>query len=408
MLIYFVFFILAQLASTFRPFHAPFQALRQSLNQLNAHQLLTDDIATLSTSLGGSGRAKSLWEHLRVGEDPLSSSMEQSTANTISPRVRAAIREIIGAQTLLSNEVIAESLSPCGTRKMLLRLSDGMEIESVLIPGYKFERTTLCVSTQIGCDRGCAFCLTGTMGLVRNLTATEIIGQVIRGLEASRREHMPTLTNVVFMGMGDAGRNLDAVAQAVDCLTDPLRLGFAQSKVTVSTVGPSPEVFKTIATMPAAIAWSLHSPDDVIRRRLVPSTRHTTIELRDGLIAGLLTRTMVKKRTMMVAITLIEGVNDREEDADKVGVFLRPLIDAAKKVMVDLIPYNDINVHGFKRPSRERVNAFQRILVDRYSIFTSVRVTRGDEEYSACGMLATKRGKKQSPTIANVADVVEV
>jgi 23S rRNA (adenine2503-C2)-methyltransferase len=303
-------------------------------------------------------------------------------------------------EELIPLTVIKETLSPCGTRKMLLRLiHDNLEIESVLIPSTKYDRTTLCVSTQVGCDRGCAFCLTGKMGLVRNLTSSEIIGQVIHGLEIVRREGMPILSNIVFMGMGDAGRNLEAVQEAVACLTDPFRLSFAYQKVTVSTVGPHPEVFEKIAKMNCTIAWSLHSANESIRQRLVHSSRSTPqkptaslVELREGLLKALQDSRTRRRQTLMIALTLIAGINDSEEDAHQVADFVLPMLQVCRKIAIDLIPYNDIQVmkEVFRRPSREQVNTFQRILRER-GLFCSVRLTRGDEENSACGMLATNR-----------------
>lgn len=195
---------------------------------------------------------------------------------------------------------------------------------------------------------------------------------------------------VVFMGMGDAGRNIVNVKQAVECLVDGSRFSFGQSKVTVSTVGPSPEVFDVLATLPASIAWSLHSPNDEIRKQLVPSTKHTTLQLRDALLTALQTHRVLKKRTIMIAFTLIEGINDRDEDAIAIADFVRPMFEIAPKIAIDLIPYNDIHTHNFRRPSRERINEFQHILIQR-GFFCSVRVTRGDDESAACGMLATKK-----------------
>lgn len=141
---------------------------------------------------------------------------------------------------LFATEIVKQTVSDCGTRKLLQTLDDGQAVESVLIPSHKFDRTTLCVSTQVGCDRGCAFCLTGKMGLVRSLTAEEIISQVFRGLQVSTENNMPPMTNVVFMGMGDAGRNIANVREAVECMVDRQRLGMAAGKITVSTVGPHP------------------------------------------------------------------------------------------------------------------------------------------------------------------------
>ena len=138
------------------------------------------------------------------------------------------------------------------------------------------------------------------------------------------------------------------------------------------------------------LAWSLHSPDDQIRRRLVPSTRHSTIELRDGLIKALKTRSAIRTRTIMIALTLIDGINDSIEDAIKLADFIRPMLIDIPKIALDLIPYNDIEVDGFRKPTVEKVAAFQTSLREA-GFFCTVRVTRGEDESSACGMLATKR-----------------
>jgi 23S rRNA (adenine2503-C2)-methyltransferase len=181
----------------------------------------------------------------------------------------------------------------------------------------------------------------------------------------------------------------------VNCLVHRRRLSMPQSKVTVSTVGPSPEIFMTIARMPATIAWSLHSADDHIRKVFVPSTKHTVIELREGLIAALASRENVRTRTIMIAVTLIDGINDSIQDAQKIAEFVNSMLQIAPKIVIDLIPYNDIDVLGFVKPTREKVNAFQHHLRSE-GFFCSVRVTRGDEESSACGMLATKRAPKST------------
>jgi 23S rRNA (adenine2503-C2)-methyltransferase len=193
--------------------------------------------------------------------------------------------------------------------------------------------------------------------------------------------------------MGDSGRNMDAVGEAVAALTCRNKFSMASSKITISTVGPSPEAFTTLSLMPGTLAWSLHSADDKIRRKLVPSTRHSTVELRDGLVKALKSRKAVRTRTIMIALTLIDGVNDSEEDAIKLTDFIAPMLGDVPKIAIDLIPYNDISVPEFKKPSKEKVNAFQKV-VREAGYFCTVRVTRGEDESSACGMLATKRLKK--------------
>ena len=366
-----------------------------ALSQSSVLSLPFHDLATM---MGGAGKARAIWKLLRRGMDPLVTCAEEEVngynEDYLSASAKVKLMHVLSNHSLIPGVVVEESASSCLTRKVLIRLEDRQTIEAVLIPSLKFERTTLCVSTQIGCDRGCSFCLTGTMGLVRNLTADEIIAQVILAQSIATREKLPPMTNVVFMGMGDAGRNIAAVDEAVRCLIDRDRMSLPQNKITVSTVGPSPEAFMLLAQVPATIAWSLHSPDDGIRKYLVPSTKHSTIQLRDSLLEALLTRNSPKLRTIMIAITLIDGINDSVEDASKVAEFIEPMMVVTHKIVVDLIPYNDNQLHGFRRPSTDRVNAFQQVLKGR-GLFCAVRVTRGDAESSACGMLATKRAPKR-------------
>jgi 23S rRNA (adenine2503-C2)-methyltransferase len=349
--------------------------------------ILSLSLADLSLVLGGSGRAKLFWNLLKEGKDPLGDYGEEG----LSKRVRSIIQNHCVEQDLLTTEVDEVSVSECQTRKFLQRCKrDGGEIESVLIPSQKFDRTTLCVSTQIGCDRACKFCLTGKMGFVRNLAMDEIVSQVVLGRRLAVESGLPQLTNVVLMGMGDAGRNLEEVRLAVEALTDGARMGMARAKVTIRSVGPSPEAFMELAAMPGTLAWSLHSSKDDVRRVLVPSTTHTTVELRDGLIAALKTRKSLRMRTLMVACTLIDGVNDSVEDARLLAAFIRPMLEVAPKVALDLIPYNDINVAGliFRPPSTERIQLFTDVLREE-GMFCAVRTPRGRAESSACGMLAT-------------------
>ncbi|GMI00662.1 hypothetical protein TrVE_jg13302 [Triparma verrucosa] len=359
----------------------------------------------LSEAIGGSGKAKLIWSDLRNGVDPLDPS-----TSSISPRAQSNLKimtamdnDSLLSTTLNENDI---TLSSCGTQKMLMSLEDNNKIESVLIPSYKFDRTTLCVSTQIGCDRGCRFCATGKMGLIRNLKGHEIISQVVHALRVVKKDVlMPPLRNIVFMGMGDAGQNVEEVRKAVIALTDNEGLKFANSKCTLSTVGGSPETFSQLAACPGSLAWSLHSPIDEKRKRLVPSTKHTTVELRDGLIKALQSRKSKKSRTMMIACTLISGINDGVEDADALAEFVQPIIEVAGKVALDIIPYNDIDLDGdglvgeqgvvYRSPSVAAVKLFTDRLKKR-GCYVCLRTPRGDSENSACGMLATERKSKRN------------
>jgi len=283
--------------------------------------------------------------------------------------------------------------SECGTLKFLTELSDGNKVETVLIPSPKHERTTVCVSTQVGCDRGCRFCATAKMGIVRSLTGSEIVSQVVQSVGIANSRGMKPCRNVVFMGMGDAGCNVEGVTEAAEALTDPMRMSMSASKITVSTVGPDPEIFKTLASVPCSLAWSLHSPRDEVRRFLVPSTRHTTAELRDGLVRALESRKSVRTRAIMIACTLLKGINDSDEDAEALASFVQPIVKVSGKVVLDIIPYNDIDHGGLEPPTPEDVKRFTDVLKGK-GCFVAVRKSRGEEDKAACGMLATERKKK--------------
>mmetsp|Transcript_55456 Transcript_55456/g.129794 ORF Transcript_55456/g.129794 Transcript_55456/m.129794 type:complete len:489 (-) Transcript_55456:231-1697(-) len=353
---------------------------------------------TLSTALGGSGKAKMVWKSLREGKDPWTNEEE------VTPHAR---------QTLLTNFeplplVSMGSKASCGTTKMLVRLADGLEVEAVVIPhegrptaqSVVEPRTTLCVSSQVGCNRGCAFCATGKMGFVRNLSVHEILSQVFLAHRCIKEKGLPPLHNVVFMGMGEPLNNVHSVAEAVRILTDDNCFRISPSKVTVSSVGPSPELIRATADVRAMLAWSVHAADDSLRKQLVPTTKHSMTLLRDTYLDVLKARTRGMS-VFMVAVTLINGVNDSEEHAEQLVQLMQPLRDAGIKLCVDLIPYNDIGAAGtfglaggvqFTRTQPDRVNAFQKV-VRSYGLTCFVRVTRGDDEGAACGQLVTTAGK---------------
>jgi len=341
----------------------------------------------LTALVGGSGRARSVWDALRAGVEPLS-----DAASPITIGARRALVEC-GVTTFVPAALEEESVARDGTTKLLLRLRDGLAVEAVLIPHAFLPRTTLCVSSQVGCDRGCRFCATARMGLVRDLTADEIVAQVVVARRvAAKNPAMPPLTNIVFMGMGDAGRNVGHVKDAAAALVDGDKFRMARSKITISTVGPSPEAFSDLSDAEGMLAWSVHSADDALRRKLVPSANYTVAELRDGLIAALEGRSK-RRRTLMLAATLIAGVNDSDEDARTLAAFVGPLVDAARKVNVDLIPVNPTShAPEYARPSDARLTAYAAALrAVEPRVHIALRIQRGDDESAACGQLAVDR-----------------
>lgn len=329
--------------------------------------LRPDDLAI---ALKGPGRARAVYALLREGRDPFAE-------GALGPKARARLASVCRPNAL---ELRAVRASSDGTRKVLLGLEDGLAVEAVLIPDVR--RTTLCVSSQVGCARGCTFCLTATMKLVRSLSAAEITAQIVAAIQLAARERLPPLRNLVFMGMGEPLDNLEEVERALALITASGNgLGFGPGHVTVSTVGPSPRAIAGAESLPARIAWSLHAADDDLRRSLVPTQRHTVLELRDAF------RALVgpRREALFVEMTLIDSYNDGAGEARAAADLFRNF-DA--EVRFNLLPMNPIPGSPALHPSRpERLAVFARILREA-GHFTMVRRARGADELAACGQLA--------------------
>jgi 23S rRNA (adenine2503-C2)-methyltransferase len=287
-----------------------------------------------------------------------------------------SLRSRLPAAFRIATPVIeARQTSSDGTTKFLLRLEDGRHIESVFIPDTPAQ--TFCVSTQVGCAMNCAFCLTGRMGLVRNLSAGEIAAQV-RVLARETGLEKATF-NIVLMGMGEPLHNYAATMKAVRILADPQGLAVHPRRITLSTVGVLPGLEK-LAQEPLMpnLAISLHATTNEQRDRLVPLNRKFTLE---DLIAACKRFPLARRRRIMFEYVLLDGVNDTPEDARR----LVRLLDGIK-AKVNLLPLNEAPGIPFSRPSDARVNAFAKILVDRGLVVT-VRRSRGRDIRAACGQL---------------------
>jgi 23S rRNA (adenine2503-C2)-methyltransferase len=226
------------------------------------------------------------------------------------------------------------------------------------------------------------------------LTSDEILAQMFFAKKICRLEGLPDISNIVFMGMGEPADNADNVVKATNILTKRELFQFAASKVTVSTVAPSPDAFKAFAEAPCVIAWSVHAANDELRKKLVPTTKHSMAQLRGGLIAALSERPK-NLRTTMLEIALMRDVNDSLKEADELAEFAQVIVDLVPgcKLMINLIPFNDIGSTTYERPRNEDVKAFQKRL-QSYGLVTQVRSTRGDDKTAACGQLSTKLQKK--------------
>ena len=278
-------------------------------------------------------------------------------------------------------ELDRESKSADGTEKYVWRLRDGARVESVRIPMRNVNgvmRWSLCISTQVGCAMGCAFCLTAKMGFIRQLTAGEIVGQFLAArklLARGERFH-----NVVFMGMGEPLDNFDATVKAVKILTHPQANGVSAKRLTVSTVGIVSRLRDFVSAVPGVgLAVSLHAADDETRGKLVPVNRKWHLR---ALIDECRELPVDERRRITFEYVMLQGVNDSKRDAKELSKLLEGL-----KCKVNLIPWNPFPGTPFERPGDERVEEFRRILLAAGLVATT-RTAKGVDILAACGQLA--------------------
>lgn len=286
-------------------------------------------------------------------------------------RERLAETACLDALTLDSVYAAAD-----GTKKMVFRVPrTGGTIESVYIPSKT--RVTLCISSQVGCALGCEFCLTAKMGLRANLTAGEIIDQVVWARRLFEAEQH--ISNIVFMGMGEPLHNYDAVVRAARMITDDNGLNFSHRKVTISTVGLVPAIERLgNEDFTVGLAVSLNASNDEVRSQIMPVNRKWNI---DKLLSTLHAFPMPKRRRITIEYVMLRDVNDSDAHAVELAKLLHGL-----PCKVNLIPWNPHAGARFERPERDRVLSFQRILINRH-FNCLIRETRGDDKMAACGQL---------------------
>ena len=288
-------------------------------------------------------------------------------------------------------QVMRDHISADGTRKWLLAAGEHNGIESVFIP--EASRGTLCVSSQVGCALACAFCSTGRQGFNRNLTVSEIIGQVWLANKALKesantadaspgqdRHTVRAVTNVVMMGMGEPLANFENVVTALDLMLDDHAYGLSRRRVTVSTTGLIPALDRLRERCPVALAISLHAPNNALRDRLVPiNTKYPLDELMAACRRYL---TAAPRDFITFEYVMLDGVNDQIGHA-------RELTSLVKDVpcKFNLIPFNSFPNSGFKRSPSEAIRIFRDVLMQA-GIVTTIRKTRGDDIDAACGQLA--------------------
>ena len=268
-----------------------------------------------------------------------------------------------------------------GTTKFVWELGPEEHVESVLIPdpgipGHSKPRLTLCMSSQVGCAMACSFCLTGDLGLKRNLRPSEIANQALQVTQTLAQDER--ITNLVFMGMGEPLHNITNLVRALEILLNDDGQGYSHRKVTVSTVGLVPQMMKLAAATPVNLAVSLNATTNEQRRQVMPITRRYDL---DQLMQGCRDFPLPHAKRITFEYVMMHGFNDSWDDAARLVKLMRGV-----KSKVNLIPYNENPQRDILRPPEDHVQAFQHFLVSR-GIQSSIRTTRGIDISAACGQL---------------------
>lgn len=311
-----------------------------------------------------------------------------------------------------TSEVVDTQTSCSGdTTKLLVKLQDGMQVEAVImhyqttskeeIEGEaprQYHRATLCVSSQVGCQMGCTFCATGTMGLKGDLSSGEILEQLVHARKVS------PIKNVVFMGMGEPLNNYLAVKAAVSMMTDSKVFGLRRSSVTVSTVGVVPRILQLAEDLPGvSLALSLHAPTQELRQQIVPSARAYKL---DKLIAAVDLYQSQTDQKVFIEYVMLANVNDGREQAHQLGELLQ-----GKSMVINLIPWNPVYSPGiaFAAPKQQALTDFQSILKKQYNLHCTVRQEKGQDISGACGQLVIEHSgtnnKCQSSTVKDIEEL---
>ncbi len=305
-------------------------------------------------------------------------------------------------------EVVTRQVSEDGTRKYLVRIAGGHEVEVVYIP--EEGRGTLCVSSQVGCTLTCSFCHTGTQKLVRNLTAAEIIGQVMVARDdlgewpeiGAPKDETRLLSNIVLMGMGEPLYNFENVRDAMKIAMDPEGIQLSRRRITLSTSGVVPEIARTAAEIGCQLAVSFHATTNDVRDRLVPINKRWNIaELLDALRSY---PKVSNSERITFEYVMLDGVNDSDDDARR----LIKLIDGIP-AKINLIPFNEWPGAPYKRSSNNRIRAFADIIY-KAGYASPIRTPRGEDIMAACGQLksATERARKSRRQIAEEAGIADL
>ena len=297
-------------------------------------------------------------------------------------------------------EVVTRQVSDDGTRKYLLRIAGGHEVETVYIP--EDSRGTLCVSSQVGCTLTCSFCHTGTQKLVRNLTAGEIVGQLMVARDdlgewpepGAPKDETRLVSNLVLMGMGEPLYNFDNVRDAMKVVMDGEGLSLSRRRITLSTSGVVPEIARTAEEIGCQLAVSFHATTDAVRDRLVPLNKRWTI---DELLGALRDYPRLSNSERITfEYVMLDGVNDTDDDARRLIRLIRGI-----PAKINLIPFNEWPGAPYQRSSWDRIEAFADIIY-KAGYASPIRTPRGEDIMAACGQLksATERGRKSAAQVA--------
>ncbi len=339
------------------------------MSATNLLDLLPAEIDSLTESLGAPryrGQQLTRWIYRQgVTDFGRMTNLPRELIQALQERARVAVP-------------VVERRTPSqdGSQKFVFRFADGARVQSVLMPDG--DRLSLCVSTQVGCGFGCVFCFTGAMGLERNLTAGEIVGQVLGvagTLAAGQR-----LTHIVYMGMGEPLANYAATVKSLRLLTEPQAFGFSPRRITVSTVGLVSGIERLAReNLRVNLAISLHATSNETRDRLMPVNKGFAIE---ELLAACRRFPLPFRQRMTFEYVLLDGVNDSPHDARELVRLLKGI-----RAKINLIPFNDWQGAAFARPPLPRILAFQSVLLER-GITATVRWSKGEDIGAACGQLS--------------------
>lgn len=358
------------------------------------------DVEVLKTELERIGvkalHVYTIWTHVLAHLD--------TQAHDVPGLPHAAVDMLKEKFSTLTSQVQNQQTSADGsTTKLLIRLQSGQLVEAVIMrhdagagkyaggPRQGGPRATLCVSSQVGCQMGCTFCATGTMGLKGNLSSGEIVEQLVHASQVT------PIRNIVFMGMGEPLNNYKAVVEGARIMTGRC-FGLSPTHITISTVGVVPRMLSIANDLPGVnLALSLHAPTQELRCQIVPTAKAYPLH---KLMDALHSYQTASERSVLIEYVMLAGINDSEEVAHQLGLLLKDC-----KVVVNLIPYNPATTSDFKATSQEDLTTFQKILRGQYGIRTTIRQEMGQDIAGACGQLVVSQSVKQTPKVTDIEEL---